>query len=392
MPGREALSVIHRFGDEGPLGEAIAVAEFAQAEAADETFGVAGEQALELGTSPIHLDGTAHAWAADGAQCHVEFSMPSSNRTGETDPELLGAAAHLQQEVPVANPAFPQIDHSVEEHLEVGEVPTAGPTDGLIAPKGRVDVEISDTDVAHHDEGEILPQHCRLGLTVGAHQQDRALAGLRAGEPAPGDIETRHLRAAVGDCCVATAECRFTTIREREYHQGTAVVGYGAATGNDAAIRQQPHQQRARLHRSPSALILDGRIRLPLDRHGRDLVPFRGPAGTFPYLSAADVLEDRLSPLQARSLAGAVVLIGTSAIGLADLRSTPLDRVFPDVEVHATLVDALLETAARSDDSGGRPAFSSEPALKLGLTALGLLATGVILSLLMPLMGGCCWQ
>lgn len=138
---------------------------------------------------------------------------------------------------------------------------------------------------------------------------------------------------------------------------------------------------------SPAALIMDGNLRLPLDPHGRVLVPFRGPARTFPYLSAADVIEERLTPEETRSLEGAVVLIGTSAIGLADLRSTPLDRVYPGVEVHATLVDALIETATRAHDSGARPAFPREPILKQEISALGLLLTGVALSLTMPMMG-----
>lgn len=138
---------------------------------------------------------------------------------------------------------------------------------------------------------------------------------------------------------------------------------------------------------TPAALIMDGTMRVPLDRNGRVLVPFRGPAGTFPYLSAADVLEDQLTTEQAQSLAGAVVLIGTSAIGLSDQRSTPLDRVYPGVEVHATVVDALLETATRIHDRDSRPAFPREPVLTRELTALGLLATGSALSLSMPLMG-----
>lgn len=138
---------------------------------------------------------------------------------------------------------------------------------------------------------------------------------------------------------------------------------------------------------SPVSLILDGSIRIPLDRHGRVLVPFRGPARTFAYLSAADVLNGQLTPVERDLLAGAVVLVGTSAIGLADLRSTPLAQVYPGVEVHATIVHALLEAAHLARDRNARPAFPREPDLKLELTALGLLATGVLLSLLMPLMG-----
>jgi adenylate cyclase len=82
-----------------------------------------------------------------------------------------------------------------------------------------------------------------------------------------------------------------------------------------------------------------GKLSIPLDQNGRLLLHFRGPRFTFPYISASDVLNDKLEPL---SLAGKIVFVGTSATGLHDLRPTPLDPMFPGVEAHATIVDNIL--------------------------------------------------
>ena len=41
--------------------------------------------------------------------------------------------------------------------------------------------------------------------------------------------------------------------------------------------------------------------------------------------------------------AGAIVLVGTTAKGLQDLRSTPLGADFPGVEIHASLVSGMLD-------------------------------------------------
>jgi len=91
------------------------------------------------------------------------------------------------------------------------------------------------------------------------------------------------------------------------------------------------------------ALSLDlgglGRRTVPLDLHGRLLVDYRGPARTFPFVSASDVMAGRADP---ELLRGRVVFVGTSARGLEDVRATPLDQGFPGVEVHATVADMIL--------------------------------------------------
>lgn len=78
---------------------------------------------------------------------------------------------------------------------------------------------------------------------------------------------------------------------------------------------------------------------VPLDRNGRMLLHYRGPHKTFTYYSAGQVLEDRLPK---GCLAGKIVIVGTSAAGLKDIRATPFDSVYPGMEVHATAIDNIL--------------------------------------------------
>lgn len=92
--------------------------------------------------------------------------------------------------------------------------------------------------------------------------------------------------------------------------------------------------------------VLDeqGRVKMereffPTDRHGRMYVNFRGPSKTFPYLSAVDIYKNEFNP---EDVNGKIVLIGTSAAGLLDLRAMPFDSVYPGVEVHANVIDNML--------------------------------------------------
>ncbi|MEW6550697.1 MAG: adenylate/guanylate cyclase domain-containing protein [Campylobacterota bacterium] len=82
-----------------------------------------------------------------------------------------------------------------------------------------------------------------------------------------------------------------------------------------------------------------GEYKIPTDMFGRALVNFRGKEKTFKYISAVDILNNNF---KAEDIDGKIVLIGTSAAGLLDLRATPFESVFPGVEVHANLIDNVL--------------------------------------------------
>jgi adenylate cyclase len=86
--------------------------------------------------------------------------------------------------------------------------------------------------------------------------------------------------------------------------------------------------------------IVLGSTVIPTDRNGQLWVNFsrHDPKR---FISATDVLEGRL-PEQA--FAGTLVLIGTSAIGLFDIKATPLEPNTPGVEIHAQLLENILNS------------------------------------------------
>ncbi len=113
--------------------------------------------------------------------------------------------------------------------------------------------------------------------------------------------------------------------------------------------------------------ITVGGMEAPVDGALNALVPFRGAAHSFAYVSAVDVLQGRVPKEQ---LANRIVLIGTSAAGLADLVTTPTGVSFPGVEVHANLITALLD---------GR--LLQAPASAQGLELLGVVVVGALMVL-----------
>jgi len=76
-----------------------------------------------------------------------------------------------------------------------------------------------------------------------------------------------------------------------------------------------------------------------VDTNGQLYVNFRGPAYSYKYVSAYDLLSNKAD---SKHIKDKIILIGTSAKGLVDLRATPLDNSMPGVEVHANLIDNLL--------------------------------------------------
>jgi adenylate cyclase len=86
--------------------------------------------------------------------------------------------------------------------------------------------------------------------------------------------------------------------------------------------------------------IAVGDTRVPVDERGTILAPFRGHVSSFPYIAATLVLHDEAPP---QSLRNAIVLIGTSASGLHDIRATPVDREYFGVEAHANAIAGILD-------------------------------------------------
>jgi len=81
-----------------------------------------------------------------------------------------------------------------------------------------------------------------------------------------------------------------------------------------------------------------GDLSIPTDEGARILVNYRGPTRTFPHLSIVDILAGRHD----EDVAGAIVIVGPTEVGIQDVYGSPFSAAFPGVEVHATVVDNLL--------------------------------------------------
>lgn len=82
-------------------------------------------------------------------------------------------------------------------------------------------------------------------------------------------------------------------------------------------------------------------VRIPIDDNGRMLISYQGTFQTFRYISYYDVLMERVPP---ETFDGRIVLVGTSAAGLSDIRPVPFQDSFPGVEVHANVLHNILQS------------------------------------------------
>jgi adenylate cyclase len=106
-------------------------------------------------------------------------------------------------------------------------------------------------------------------------------------------------------------------------------------------------------------------FQIPTDLNGQLWVHFarRDPSI---YVSAVDVLEGSVPP---DKIKGKLVLVGTSAAGLNDLKTTPVDPAMPGVEIHAQVLESALTRAVLAQPYYG-PAVESLAALVLGLLVI----------------------
>ena len=111
--------------------------------------------------------------------------------------------------------------------------------------------------------------------------------------------------------------------------------------------------------------------RIPVDANGAVFVPYRGRQGSFPYIPAHEVLTRQVNPL---AMKDKIVLVGTSAPGLLDLRSTPVQNIYPGVEVHANIISGILDDRIKH-----------KPAWTVGYEFVLLVIIAVSMALLLPL-------
>ncbi len=111
-------------------------------------------------------------------------------------------------------------------------------------------------------------------------------------------------------------------------------------------------------------LIQIGDRKIPVDSWGRILVPFRGPPFSFPYISAVDVLNDKVSLDQ---LQDKLVFIGSTAVSTGDFKTVAISSFMPGVEVHAAIASGIIDNYLPN-----RPIWGKNVAV-ITLTLIGLI-------------------
>lgn len=110
-------------------------------------------------------------------------------------------------------------------------------------------------------------------------------------------------------------------------------------------------------------------LEVATDQNGRIWIYF-GLHDKARYVSAKEVIEGNVA---ADVFAGKLVLIGTSAIGLADLKTTPVHSAMPGVEVHAQVLEAALTKS-----------LLVSPSSAIVIEMIGGIIAGTVLTLLAP--------
>jgi adenylate cyclase len=89
---------------------------------------------------------------------------------------------------------------------------------------------------------------------------------------------------------------------------------------------------------------------IPTDESGEMLINYRGPPRTFTHYPISDILGGKLA---SGTFTNKIVIVGATAIGIGDIRSTPFGPVYPGAEIHASVIDNIL-----AGDFIARPGWS----------------------------------
>ena len=118
--------------------------------------------------------------------------------------------------------------------------------------------------------------------------------------------------------------------------------------------------------------IVVGGVFVPTDGSGK-VHPWFNASDRSRYVSAGSVLDGTAPPA---SIAGHMVLIGTSAVGLEDFRATPVAAFMPGVEIHAQIIENILTQQ-----------FLFRPNYAIGMEVVIVLLIGLIIVWLVPRTG-----
>jgi len=109
---------------------------------------------------------------------------------------------------------------------------------------------------------------------------------------------------------------------------------------------------------------------VPTDETGRLFINYRGPPRIFPTFSISDILAGKLP---AGTFKDKIVVVGATAIGIGDIRTTPFGPLYPGPEIHASVIDNIL---------GGD--FIEKPRWSKVFDLSAIVGLGLLLGLILP--------
>tara|TARA_R110000772_G_scaffold267933_2_gene393369 strand:- start:141539 stop:143869 length:2331 start_codon:yes stop_codon:yes gene_type:complete len=113
-------------------------------------------------------------------------------------------------------------------------------------------------------------------------------------------------------------------------------------------------------------------LEIPTDQNGR-MWPYFSKSDKAKYVSAVDVLNGTADPAMIK---GKLTILGTSAIGLKDIRSIPTESNIPGVEVHVQIIETVLNKA-----------YLTRPNFARGVELSVILFGGLAMIVLVPWVG-----
>ncbi len=143
-----------------------------------------------------------------------------------------------------------------------------------------------------------------------------------------------------------------------------AVEGLRVAQDPSKALKLRELKEEDRALFSAPYVLQIGEHSVPLDSSGKFYVHY-APERVDQYIPAYQVIDGSVDPAKIKDK---IVLIGTSAEGLKDLRSTPLNLFLPGVEVHLNVIEQILQKR-----------FLVRPSLMEGVEVLFTLFIGLII-------------
>ncbi|MEG3617857.1 adenylate/guanylate cyclase domain-containing protein [Magnetovibrio sp. PR-2] len=142
---------------------------------------------------------------------------------------------------------------------------------------------------------------------------------------------------------------------------------------------------------APKRIVKPKGLKIPTNERGM-VRPYFAHHDKRLYVSAADVLnaheldKDELEKLKAK-VAGKITFVGTSAVGLLDIRSTPLDPLIPGVEVHAQVIENALAIDRAAGAIIAPDWFLKRPEWTKGVELMLVALGGLLMVIIVPMLG-----